>query len=436
MDTLDKLKSGALVGTTKIKLSLGLTHFPDALFTLENTLEVLDMTDNQLSTLPAGFSRFKKLKILFLSNNAFTEVPSILSQCENLSMLGMRNCNISSLKENVLPLTIKWLILTDNMLKALPNSIGKLKMLQKCMLSGNKLESLPQTMVHCKNLELLRISANQLTELPMWITTLPKLSWLSYAGNPFCKKHPHSQKILEKVSWKTLTIKETLGEGASGHILKASYKGNVVAIKIFKAKMTSDGLPQEEIDINIAIGKHKHLINVLACVTDHPEGKEVLMLELIPPTFFNLGLPPTFKSCTRDVYPDGFSLSFSHLLRILKEMSNAAMHMHSKNIIHGDFYAHNILIDKEGNSILSDFGGASYYEPKETQKAYALEQLEVRAFGCLIEELLYLSKNISSTKEGKAIKQLYHIKNKCLTEETQKRPSFKQIHKTLTQIMI
>ena len=169
-----------------------------------------------------------------------------------------------------------------------------LKSLQKCMLSGNKLNFLPETFSNCTNLELLRISANKLEVFPTLLLSLPKLSWLAYSGNPFCKKHPNSNSKLQIIPWNELEIKELLGEGASGNIYKAIYENKEVAIKVFKGEMTSDGLPQEEMDINISMGVHENLIDVLAQVVNHPQNKDVLMLELIPSSFSNLGFALAF----------------------------------------------------------------------------------------------------------------------------------------------
>ena len=432
MEILKKLKSGDLIGTTQIKIAAGLEIFPQEFYSLVDTLEVLDLTDNNLSSLPNDFDRFKKLKRLFLSNNQFNHVPKILAKLPLLSMIGMRNNKIKIFEENSLPLSTRWLILTDNELTSLPQSIGDLKLLQKCMLSGNKLSILPESLSKCFNLELLRISANKLTSFPTCILTLPKLSWLAYGGNPFCKKHPNSKIKLQTVEWNELIIKELLGEGASGNIYKATYKEKNVAIKIFKGEMTSDGLPQDEMDINISIGVHENLIDVFAKVLSHPEGKDVLMLELIPSSFFNLGLPPSLDSCTRDIYPPDFKLSTQASLKILKAMANAAVHMHQKGIMHGDFYSHNIMIDKNYNSILGDFGGASYYKTEEIEICSILEKLEVRAFGCLIEELLYLC---SKDNEDDNIREsLLQLQILCLNNIPKKRPSFNQILKQLNKL--
>ena len=429
MNTLKELNSGTLAGAKELTLAQGLTEFPREIYTLADTLERLDMTDNQLSSLPDDFGQLKKLKILFLSNNNFTELPTVLAQCPSLSMIGFRNNQIDTVKEDALPLTTRWLILTDNNIEILPESMGDLVLLQKCMLSGNLLTALPQSMAKCHNLELLRIAVNKLTTLPLFLLDLPKLSWLAYGGNPFCAKHPNCDTALKEITWDKLEIKELLGEGASGLIFKAVHEETEVAVKVFKGDITSDGLPQEEMDINISLGQHKHLIDVLARVTNHPEGKDVLMLELIPSHFFNLGLPPTLQTCSRDVYPKDFTLTLSQALKILQGVADAAVHIHEHGIMHGDFYAHNIMIDDDANAILGDFGGASYFEPKEVQIRHALERLEVRAFGCLLEELLILSQSDHSNVPLK--EALTNIKDDCLTKENFRRPLFVQIHQEL-----
>lgn len=120
MHTLEELESGKLVGSVQIKIATGLTSFPQALYTLADTLEVLDLSDNKLSSLPNDFDRFKKLNKLFISNNNFNHIPKILAKLQNLSLIGFRNNQIKIFEENSLPLNTKWLILTDNHLENYP----------------------------------------------------------------------------------------------------------------------------------------------------------------------------------------------------------------------------------------------------------------------------------------------------------------------------
>lgn len=424
-------------GSTKLKIAKGLKEFPKELYKLEETLEVLDLTDNDLTNLPDDFYRFTKLKRLFLSNNKFSHVPSVLAKLPNLSMIGIRNNQIKIFEENSLPLSTRWLILTDNELETLPNFIGDLKLLQKFMLAGNRVKSLPESIKNCTNIELLRISANCLENFPKVVLELPKLSWLAYSGNPFCKKHPDLKTQLRSVDYNKLEIKELLGQGASGNIYKAIENKNEVAIKVFKGEMTSDGLPQEEMEINILMGSHKNLVDVLAKVTNHPENKDVLMLELIPSNFKNLGLPPSFETCTRDTFEKDFKLSTKSVLNILKGMCDAAFHMHERGVMHGDFYAHNIMIDDKDNCILGDFGGASYYEYQYEEIRQNIEKIEVRALGCLIEDLLYLSKDEGEIEEYKSARQaLFALQKSCQNEIISDRLLFDEISEELDEISI
>jgi serine/threonine protein kinase len=74
------------------------------------------------------------------------------------------------------------------------------------------------------------------------------------------------------------------------------------------------------------------------------------------------------------------------MLGIAQQMASVAVHLHGHGILHGDLYGHNILHDARGGALLGDFGAASFYAPGSSLGA-ALERLEVRAFGCLLQEL-------------------------------------------------
>ena len=76
MHTLAQLRSGELKGISRLTLRENLTSFPEEIFNLSDTLEILDLSDNLLSSLPEEMHRLSKLKIAFFSNNRFTAVPS------------------------------------------------------------------------------------------------------------------------------------------------------------------------------------------------------------------------------------------------------------------------------------------------------------------------------------------------------------------------
>ena len=343
MHTLSELKSGKLKGLKRLKISDNLTSFPLEILDLADSLEILDLSNNQLSSIPDAISKLTKLKIAFFSNNCFTAVPSAFKQCHNLYMLGLKANKIEKFDEDILPTNIRWLILTDNKLKTLPNSIGKLTLLQKCTFAGNELTALPKEMANCRNLELFRLSANQLLKIPEWLLELPKLSWLAFSGNP-CSATSDSK--LEEMEYESLELHELLGEGASGQIYKGYAKTleEEVAVKIFKGDLTTDGYAKDEMQAYMSIAEHPNLINVKARIKgNNPLG---LVLELVPKEYQNLGFPPDFDTCTRDTFAKNSSFAIETVYSIAKAMLSVSKHLHEKGMMHGDLYAHNILFNR------------------------------------------------------------------------------------------
>jgi len=424
MHTIKQLHSGELIGIKYLKLSCGLTEFPNEIFSLAESLEVLDLSANRLSELPADFGRLSKLKIVFFSENLFTELPVVLSTCKELSMIGFKSNQIKYISENALPVATRWLILTNNRLIKLPKSIGNCERLQKVALAGNLLTELPTEMANCRNLELLRISANQFTALPEWLLDLPKLSWLAFAGNRFSYKKENTN-ALQEINWKEFEILEQLGEGASGNIYKAVWynqNGNrEVAIKVFKGEVTSDGYPEDELQASIEAGVHSSLITLLGKIKNHPQQKHGLIMELIPPTFYNLGLPPSYETCSRDTFKPGTSFSAKEILKIVTAIGSTAKHLHAQGLMHGDLYAHNSLINKNADCLMSDFGAASFYDLKDPL-AKKIQQIEVRAFGCLVEDLLTQIDPIE--KDLELVKILEEFKVEWMQEPVSERPLF------------
>ncbi|WP_441295179.1 leucine-rich repeat-containing protein kinase family protein [Massilia glaciei] len=377
-----------MAGASALALSCGLTQFPDAIFDLADTLEHLDLSGNELSSLPFDFGRLGKLKRLFLSQNRFTEVPEVIADCPQLEMVGFKANRIATMSERAVPPNTRWLILTDNCLERLPDAIGQCPRLEKLMLAGNRLTALPASLAACVNLALLRISANRLEQLPAWLLTMPRLSWLAFAGNP-CTAAPAMPADLPCIDWHELELQTQLGEGASGVISEALWltEGRQVAVKLFKGELTSDGLPASEMAACVAAGRDPNLVAVLGKLGGHPGRREGLVLELIDPAYANLGLPPTFASCTRDVYAPGSTFSARQIADIGIGIASACATLHAKGLMHGDLYAHNIMVDATGPALLGDFGAATSYERAGPQ-ASQLERIEVRAFGCLLEDLL------------------------------------------------
>ncbi|MFQ1929088.1 leucine-rich repeat-containing protein kinase family protein [Aeromonas veronii] len=448
MHTLEQLRAGELCGARHLNLCENLTEFPSEILSLKETLEVLDLTGNQLSTLPDELAGFGKLRIIFCSENRFTELPEVLGRCPALTMVGFKANRIATVSAKALPAGLRWLILTDNAVEQLPDELGQCDALQKLMLAGNRLRELPASLANCRNLELLRIAANRIERFPEWLLSLPRLSWLAYSGNPFsegAEARAIDDAHVEPLAWETLALGELLGQGASGVIHRATLVanpsdevtqasgrgyGNQVAVKLFKGAVTSDGLPRCEMAASLAAGTHPNLIKVMGKVADHPSGIPALVMELIDPAFANLAGPPSLDSCTRDIYPEGLHLSVPDALAMAHGIASVAGHLHRAGIMHGDLYGHNILFargsDAPARALLGDFGAASLYERSNRERAVGLERLEVRAFGCLLEELLAHCDTQDSPLDG-----VHQLKAACLSELPADRPDFAYIERQL-----
>jgi hypothetical protein len=329
-----------------------------------------------------------------------------------------------------LPPALRWLTLTDNAIHCLPTELGQRPALQKLMLAGNRLQALPDSLQNAQRLELLRVSANRLTEVPGWLTELPSLSWLALAGNEMgwvCPAGPE----LPSISWPNLTHGPLLGEGASGHIyqVQASAWPQPLALKLFKGEMTSDGLPEDELAACLATGQHPVLTTPVARLAGHPAQAQGLLMPLIPAAHVNLAGPPSLQSCTRDVYAPDFRLSAALALRIACDVAGAVAHLHQRSVMHGDLYAHNILIDPvHGQARLGDFGAATRLPTDQPEMGQSLLALEVRALGCLLQEL---GTAAHAHADDPAVQALQALARDCLSEQPRQRPNAAEVARTL-----
>jgi hypothetical protein len=441
MHTLAQLKTGQLASAHRLQLSCGLTEFPREIFDLADTLEILDLSGNALKALPADLARLTRLRIIFCSNNQFTVLPAVLGQCAQLTMIGFKSNRIREFPADALPPALRWLILTDNEISELPATIGHCTQLQKLMLAGNRLRDLPEELATCTQLALLRISANQMTALPDWLTGMPQLAWLAYAGNPIGTPASHPAAGQATIAWDRLHIGRQLGEGASGIIHQAVLDAEVddtgpqnVAVKLFKGAITSDGLPDCELAACIRAGSHPNLIPVLGEVKGHPGGVHGCVMALVDPQYRNLAGPPSLDSCTRDVYLEAKSFTLEALLRLATGIASAALHLHSRGILHGDLYAHNILHTDAGDALLGDFGAASLFETTDPHTE-ALQKLEVRAFGLLLEELTtrYAHDARLALSNLAILASLTGLRDACIQSPPTARPLFGEVVRRLEQ---
>jgi len=362
----------------------------------------LDLSDCGLSSLPDDLPEaLPNLSVLFLSNNRFRQMPAVVGRCRDLRMVAFRANGMESVHPDAFQSQLRWLILTDNLLEELPETIGRCTALQKCMLSGNRLLRLPDAVAGCTGLELIRLASNRLTEPPIPLLKLPNLCWVGMSDNPFltataATASSSSLRILDDVPEGE---GEILGQGAGGVTRKVRWQGRDVAVKTYKEGMTSDGLPSQERRISRAASalRCRCLVDVLG----ETARSKCLVMEYLN-DFVPLAGPPSLETCSRDVYPggegeeegggdgdgSGWSFTREQSERMLGGLLDALVRLHKAGICHGDFYAHNILVEESdpSNVRLTDFGAAFFYDP-DSDYAPLLQRIELRAFSVLVEEV-------------------------------------------------
>ncbi|KAI1208979.1 PP2C-domain-containing protein [Annulohypoxylon truncatum] len=121
----------------------------------------LSLANNRLNRLPQEFGLFKSLRSLNLSSNFLEKFPVFLCDLESLVDIDVSFNSISSL----------------------PDEIGKLRNLEKFVMTNNRLAgSLPSTLRDLINLRELDIKYNTLTAIDI-VSELPKLEILSADHN-------------------------------------------------------------------------------------------------------------------------------------------------------------------------------------------------------------------------------------------------------------
>jgi len=448
-DLLAKIKAGALEPVPQeINLkSLNLTELPSEVCQLGQNVHKLDLALNPLTDLPEELAKLEGLEILFCLKCSFRKVPRVLSKLAHLGMVSFKHCNLDTLDFDSLGPSLFWVILTDNRIPRLPAEFGQLP-LRKLMLSGNLLTEI-ESLTTCKTLELVRLAGNRIQHIPESFWKLPKLAWVALAGNPVLQTAQTEDGYTPcHAAASELQIGEQLGQGTSGNVFKAQWTSAsgvaTVAFKQFKAASGSDGTPADEVAAASSFSPHPNVIKVEAIV-DPPqqhatlEGEMVnepgMLLEILERgDWSELGRAPSLKTCTRDVYPEDFKLSLAAGLGICKSIAAAAAHLHAHGVCHGDLYAHNMLVKKGsdgmpcGSAKIGDFGAGFVYRGTPLQGC--VEAVEMRAFGCLLEEIL---SRVEETVD--VLEQAWQLQRACVQEDVGSRPSFSDALHRLSEMM-
>ena len=129
----------------------GIKKLPDNVGVLR--CESLNLSKNQLSSLPKSFAELKQARYLIFYDNAFESIPEELAGFKDL----------------------KHLDFYKNKITEIPDFIGDMDNLQQLFLSFNKIEKIPDTLRNLKRLKYFYIHHNELHFIPEWITEMDSI---------------------------------------------------------------------------------------------------------------------------------------------------------------------------------------------------------------------------------------------------------------------
>lgn len=118
--------------------------------------------------------------VLKLWRKTITKIPKALLAYSTLEVLDLSYNQVKSLPTGIHQLkALRKLILYSNQVKKIHKNIGKLKDLEVLDLEWNKVESLPDELADLESLKELRLGYNSFEEFPMVITEIPNLEKLA-----------------------------------------------------------------------------------------------------------------------------------------------------------------------------------------------------------------------------------------------------------------
>lgn len=173
-----------------------------------NKLTRLDLSRQDISSLPPEIGTLTSLTHLILRHNSITTLPPEIGQLTNLIWVDLSHNNLTALLPDIGQLTklnyvnlrsnqlasvppeignlynLTELNLNRNHLNTLPSEIGKLAKLRQLSLSGNNLKTLPEEIVSLEQrLQQLTLASNGLTSLPPQVLKLTRLTQLYLSNN-------------------------------------------------------------------------------------------------------------------------------------------------------------------------------------------------------------------------------------------------------------
>ena len=262
--------------------------------------------------------------------------------------------------------------------------------------------------------------------------------------------------FINKISFNSLGLGKKIGQGGFSEIYESQWLGIPVAVKvIFDPKITPELLEEFNNEIEkLFILRHPYIIQLYGITDKEKSQKLAVIMEFAPKgsLFDYLHKNPKTKN--------NLSLEFKN--KITKQLICTMAYIHSRGFVHRDLKTQNILLDKNLDMKMCDFGltrlkselnsGAGqfagtpcYMAPELFDRKFYDDKVDVFAFGTVLWEIYsqkipYANCDAMEIKQkvtkGEELycssivpKQIANLIQKCRSVKPSDRPSFEEIEK-------
>ncbi|CAG9324739.1 unnamed protein product [Blepharisma stoltei] len=348
-------------------------------------LVVLDLSNSGLTSWPSDLLKMKQIEDLNLSNNSLTNIPENISDLSALKNLNISNNLIASIPVQILELpSLQYFNLDGN-----PISLGNLS-------PGNIANSLSTYFADVK------------PDIQQQSFTPQFEDFTSSKINEFAKKLEEEKKQVEilkgalvknafqgvtEVEFNELELGEVISQGGFSVLHRGIWRGTQVAVKVIVDPIITPEL-RNEFENEVAMLnylRHPHTVLLMSACNKPP--KLAVVTE-----FYEGGTLFDLLHRSRENVDNDLKLAFA------RQIAQTFHFYHLGGVVHRDLKSLNVLLDRDFNIRICDFGLArfknelnkgtmqfsgtpTYMAPELFKKQAYDEKVDVFAFGTLIWEI-------------------------------------------------
>lgn len=163
--------------------------WPEGFHKMTN-LTHLELSQTKLDSIPSEIAYLSKLKtIKFTDSDDTLKLPETIKFLKNLQDLQLEDCILDSMPKQIFKIqSLVFLYLSNTNTHYLSKHFERLPNLEVLILENNPITQIPNTIYLAKKLRFISLRNNKLTKIPDTISQLENLAMLDLRGNPISKE--------------------------------------------------------------------------------------------------------------------------------------------------------------------------------------------------------------------------------------------------------